>query len=460
MRARHGKLPAVDLTWSQVHETSILEKFGELMSTVTVVKLRQDVKFGKDHEGDPFSADAVDRLFTCCPRVEAIELTAEHFPLFIFKRMFPHSCQKGIVDILTAHRPRLSLKSFCYSGDYRRAPSQKTVFQIASTFCETLEVIKIIDHIVVLSPETLMALQSCTQLTSITLSVQAASIDSLRFVDAMPNLRHLVLPQFACQTLITEDALVAIAPYFSQLELMVFCSSSLIAGFCMTTVFKILIKACCNIKILKLPGMCYKVIGEESGTGCSLSICCPPLDSSTVRHLLSYCPLPLISLECDGFLHPDNIELVASEVIGSSLRRCEVLRLVDGVNPAAYNIRNGHLTALAAHCTVLRELSVKAAGGICGLLQYCGASLTKLEFYQCKKMTVRTLLAIVQFCPILEELTLVKVDITISDLLDTMILPDHLQKLCKLKVGTRTCTVVRDNEDVAVRWRNIVQRAV
>lgn len=140
----------------------------------------------------------------------------------------------------------------------------------------------------------------------------------------------------------------------------------------------------------------------------------------------------------------------------STLCDCRTLTVVHCPAQSSCSIRDSHLLAIATHCVHLREFRLTDADevtnvGVRAMLQMCGSKLAKLTLMRCKKLSRRSLLAIIEHCPDLEELTLVLRAITKAVLMDKLILSDPLKMLRKLTV----CRTMHMCEQQS-RWRFIV----
>lgn len=445
VRLRHSQLHQLTVRWSQLRWLE--PQFAEELSSVLEVKLLKDA-LNCDRYLEPF--------FACCTHLQAIELVELSF------YPYPTSSINPALEALIARRPLVHLKSLLCSRRivvdyYESTVSQRNcVCKIATAFYATLEEMDL-QHYCSLTEREMRALLACTRLR--TLAIRLAGLDRAVLQDLMsslPALRHLTI---RCDSYFTaqsdESVIKEIAQYFAELHSLVFGYDE---SLCPAKVFAVLLSACPALAALNVPKISYKRIWDGVGcAGCRLSIRCA-LEPDTANLLFAACPVPVIGLFFKGSPHL----LGSVDFHGASkLCSCRTVTLIDAcVRPGDRGLMTMAMHRIADCCQQLREFRLTDAddvtdAGVQAVLQRCGPQLVKLTIMRCKKLSKRILLAIIENCTDLEELTLIQTAITINELLDQLILPDHLRKLCKLTVGVRTFNVICAQQ--MKRWSDIVR---
>lgn len=419
------------------------------------------------------AADAFDSLLEACNQLQKVAVHAS------VRNTFP-----AILQCITAHA--LPLHGFKYLSRETLLSAEHAI-QLVTAFQQSLQELDLTCSTA--TKPVLDAIQQCFHLKKLAVGISANASEFSSFLD------HTLLEEFTFYfflhhqcLLFTEPALTVIAPHMSRLRgLKVYPNGCKVPVRC----FSILIAACPLLVRLELPNLVYQNTSAGGIPGCALTITKhydPLALIGILQDKLTVCPVPLLALHgiaisdgpalwktislagttlqtvTDTHGHPNHIVVTKywlhADVV-QVLSRCSALvslHLVDGHNPAAYNIKDSHLQVIAEHCHQLQGLAIEGAsaitdGGFQALLAACGAKLTTLMLERCNKITIRSLRSMVEHCPNLQELTLLKTGVRTKDLLLFCQQPLP-RRLNKLTVGSGTYGMLVSSEAIPACWKD------
>lgn len=136
------------------------------------------------------------------------------------------------------------------------------------------------------------------------------------------------------------------------------------------------------------------------------------------------------------------------------------LHLEDDSQPYSCKLKDHHLLTVAERMQQLCELSISRArtitdAGLLSVLQQCGPRLTMLSLQECKKISRQSLQGVVDLCPNMLELSLLRTSITLADLLQILLLPDR-KRLRTLALGVGTYNQLLKRADLSDDWKAVL----
>lgn len=305
----------------------------------------------------------------------------------------------------------------------------------------------------------------CRQLSKLSLLEHDLSLDTLiDLLDGLPFLRDL---SFFCSgeevRLFEEESSIQeeLVPRFKQLERLIIFGYGFIRDGPGTMLS--ILTACPQLQELKFhegESICWKAIGNNQW---ALAVSWRGWTNwkkdgqASFCAFLRTCSVPIAELET---LPVDAETLkVIEQVAGPSLRKislgaysaswserdvkdflssCKVLTSLSW--SVAEEVNDQRLHAMIHICPHLHELQLCHAlrvsdAGMAGALIMGGAMLTKLVLDQCTKLSQHTLTAITRHCTNLRELVILQTSIKAPNILESIILPDKLKSLRRLRVS-------------------------
>lgn len=156
---------------------------------------------------------------------------------------------------------------------------------------------------------------------------------------------------------------------------------------------------------------------------------------------------------------------VSNQTIEKLTRQCTALRTLFLEHCVAFT--DNLVMLLADQCGHVRNLCLAGATSItnvsvCYLLQRMGSRLVHLYINQCPQLTGSTLVAIVDFCTLLETLDITGTGITADAVIMHVIMPNCLLKLGELLVDLKSQTIInnfvkKEENGANKRWWNVVE---